>query len=220
MKKDYKKLSDINELTRQAYNATADKYHQLFKNEINEKAYDRNILDKFSAMIPENSLICDAGCGPSGHIGKYLFNKGHRIVGVDISDRCIEIAKQHEPDMHFERMDMGDMDFDNGYFDAIVSYYSIIYTPKEKVGVLFESFQKKLKPGGKLLVAVKKGDTEGFLKDDEWYKTTVYFSYFSEEDIKGYFTNNGFGIEFLETREPYDFEIKVERIYGIGTKLE
>ena len=41
-------ISKINERTRIPYNLVANTYHELFKNEINEKAYDRELLDKFS----------------------------------------------------------------------------------------------------------------------------------------------------------------------------
>ena len=44
-------LEQINELTRTAYNKTADKYHDHFKNEISQKEYDRLLLDRFSDML-------------------------------------------------------------------------------------------------------------------------------------------------------------------------
>ena len=61
-------LKHINSLTEQAYNLTAKKYHDLFHNEMDEKEYDKKLLDSFAAKFNSNSLICDAGCGPSGHI--------------------------------------------------------------------------------------------------------------------------------------------------------
>ncbi|HEV8515885.1 MAG TPA: class I SAM-dependent methyltransferase, partial [Cyclobacteriaceae bacterium] len=117
-------LEEINELTKKAYNQTAAKYHNHFKNEISQKEYDRLLLDKFSNMLPVNSLICDAGCGPSGHIGKYLFDKGHRVVGIDISQKCIDIATSYNPQIDFKVMDMMNMNFESNSLDAIISFYS------------------------------------------------------------------------------------------------
>ncbi|MDZ7623433.1 MAG: hypothetical protein U5J96_03170 [Ignavibacteriaceae bacterium] len=57
----------INSMTRQAYNLAAQKYHDLFHNEMNEKEYDRKLLDSFASRFNIDSLICDAGCGPSAH---------------------------------------------------------------------------------------------------------------------------------------------------------
>ena len=123
-------LKHINSLTQQAYNLAAQKYHDLFHNEMNEKEYDRKLLDSFAAKFNKNSLICDAGCGPSAHIGRYLFEKGINVVGVDISEKCVELARLNNPEMKFECADISSMPFDDNYFDGLISYYSIINTPK------------------------------------------------------------------------------------------
>src|SRR6185295_10628538 len=119
------------------YDNTADKYHDHFKNEITQKEYDRLLLDRFSNTLAVSSLICDAGCGPSGHIGKYLFDKGHQVIGIDISSKCIDIASSYNPQIDFKVMDMMRTNFKSDSLDAIISFYSIIYTPKEYVDKIF-----------------------------------------------------------------------------------
>ena len=37
-----------------------------------EKEYDRKLLDNFSNKFKKDNIILDAGCGPSGHIGRYI----------------------------------------------------------------------------------------------------------------------------------------------------
>jgi len=213
------KLEQIIELTKIAYNKTAEKYHENFKNEVEQKEYDRLLLDRFSALLPDNSVICDAGCGPSGQIGKYLSEKGHKVTGIDISQKCIGIAKSFDPETDFKVMDIMKTDFANDSFDAIISYYSIIYTPKKHINKIFTEFNRILKRGGKLLVSVKKGTSEGII-DDEWYEgNKVYFTHFIEEEIRNYFADNNFSIDYIDTRKPYDFEFNIERIYSIGTKI-
>ena len=211
-------LFEIHELTRQAYNKIADKYHELFKDEMQQKEYDRRLLDRFAGKLKQDELICDAGCGPSGHIGGYLQEKGCNVMGIDISDRCIEIARAYNPLMKFERMDMADMTMPDRSLSAIISYYSIIDTPKDKIDILFHNFYKKLKPQGQLLVVVKEGNSEGFIEEVLGINTKIYYSLFSRQELENYFLNNGFKIRFLETRKPYDFEIEASRIYAIGEK--
>jgi SAM-dependent methyltransferase len=212
-------LESINAKTRQAYNLAAQRYHDLFHNEMNEKAYDRELLDSFADRFGENSVICDAGCGPSGHIGRYVADKGIRVVGVDISDKCVELARRHNPEMRFERGDIGNLWFDDGLFDGVISYYSIIDTPKRYVGRIFDEFHRVLKPNGTLLVAVKAGTTEGYLDDLLGIETEIYFALFTEKEITDYFEQAGFLLEFIETRNPYDFEISNERVFAIGKKV-
>ena len=99
-----------------------------------------------------------------------------------------------------------------------MSFYSLLHTPKEYINIIFAEFRRILKKDGKLVIAVKKGTTEGLI-DDEWYEgNKVYFSYFVEEELKKYLLQNQFRIEYFDTRKPYDFEIDVDRIYPIGTK--
>lgn len=213
------KLKQIRDLTKIAFDKNAKKYHENFKNELDQKIYDKLLLDKFSNMLKRKSLVCDAGCGPSGHIGKYLYNKGHTIVGIDISQSCIDLAKSFNPEIEFRVMDMMNTTFENNFFDGIISFYSIIYTPKRCIYKIFSEFNRILKIGGCLLIVVKKGSFEGVI-DDNWYEgNKVYFSQFLEEEINNYFTANKFEITFFETRKPYDFEINIDRIYAIGTKI-
>jgi ubiquinone/menaquinone biosynthesis C-methylase UbiE len=211
-------LHTIHTQTREAYNLAAQKYHELFFNEMNEKEYDRKLLDAFASKFPINSLICDAGCGPSAHIGRYLFDKGISIVGVDISDRCIGLARKHNPGMQFMQGDLARLPFNSAFFDGIISYYSIVHTPKSSTDTIFHEFQRILRPQGYLLIAVKAGTTEGYLHDFLGFETEIYFSLFTEEEIVQCFERGGFQLEFIDRRNPYDFEIRNERIFAIGRK--
>jgi SAM-dependent methyltransferase len=211
-------LEVVNSKTRQAYNLAAQRYHDLFHGEMHEKEYDRNLLDGFASHFDRNSLICDAGCGPSGHIGRYVFEKGIPVLGVDIADRCVELARQHNPTMPFERGDIGESVFAERTFDGIIAYYSIINTPKDCVGRLFSEFHRILKPGGYLLIAVKAGTTEGYLTELLGIRTDIYFSLFTPDEIRRYYEEAGFCVELLEQRNPYDSEINADRIFAIGRK--
>jgi len=212
-------LEHINSLTRQAYNTAAQKYHDLFHNEMNEKEYDRKLLDSFAAKFNKDSLICDAGCGPSGHIGRYLFEKGIKVVGVDISEKCVELAQLNNPEMKFECADIASMPFDDNTFDGLISYYSIINTPKIYVSKVFDEFRRVLKTDGYLLVAVKAGTAEGYIDDLLGIKTKIYSTLFTQDDLAAYFSQAGFLLEFFDKRNPYDFEISNERIFAIGKKV-
>jgi len=212
-------LEQINSKTRQAYNLVAQKYHDLFHNEMNEKEYDRKFLDSFISRFNKDSIILDAGCGPSGHVGRYVFDKGIQVIGVDISEKCVEMARHHNPYMRFEVGDITNLAFDDGSFEGIISYYSIIDTPKKYVHKIFSQFHRVLKPNGYLLIAVKAGTTEGYIYDLLGENVEIYMSLFSEEEISSYFEKARFLIEFIEKRNPYDFEISNERIFAIGKKL-
>lgn len=212
-------LNKINEITRKSYNLVAAKYHELFKDEMNQKEYDRKLLDDFSKYFSSDSSIYDMGCGPSGHIGKYLRDKGLNVIGIDISEKCIEIASQYNPNMEFLTMDMTNLELEDQSIDGIISFYSIIHTPKKYVNQIFHEFRRVLRKGGKVLITVKEGTGEGYIYDFLGYDTTIYFTHFTRAEIENYFINNAFKLLFLEEREPYEEEIAVSRIYAIGEKI-
>ena len=111
------------------------------------------------------------------------------------------------------------MPFAENTFDGLISYYSIINTPKIYIGKLFSEFNRVLKPNGCLLVAAKAGTSEGYIDELLGIKTKNYFSYFTKEEIVSYFKDTGFSLEFIDQRNPYSFEISNERIFAIGKKV-
>lgn len=46
----------------------------------------------------------------------------------------------------------------------------------------------------------------------------IWFAWFTEEEIDGYYREAGFEIEFLERREPYADEIADDRIYAFDVR--
>ena len=211
-------LRQIHDKTRKSYNLAAEKYFEDFKDEMKQKEYDREFLDEFATHFDSTSVICDVGCGP-GHITRYIHDKGLNIFGVDISEKCVEVARRENPGMRFRVMDMADLDLADESVDGIISFYSIIHTPKRFQPVLFREFNRVLKMGGRICVVVKKGDSEGYVEELIGFKTSLYFANFDEEEIRNYLEANNFRVVSLETRHPYDFEIPVDRIYATGVKV-
>lgn len=211
-------LDRVNDKTRRAYNLAAEQYHELFHAELNEKNYDRKFLDIFSRNFHDRSLVCDAGCGPSGHIGRYIFDKNIPVVGVDIADRCVDMARCFNPGIRYVQCDMGRMAFREETFDGLIAYYSLIDTPKDFALEIIREFYRVLRPGGRLLITVKEGPGEGYIKELLGIEVEVYFSLFLKDEIRSLFEQGGFMIERLEQRPPYDFEISADRIFAVGKR--
>lgn len=212
-------LEIINQKTRTAYNKAAEKYYDLFHNELEKKDFDRKLIDDYLKYFDPSSIICDAGCGPCGHIDNYIFQKGFRILGIDISEKCIEIAKNHFPRIQFETGDFTKLKYRDNYFDGLISYYSLIDTPRIYLNRVFKELNRVLKKNGYLLVTVKEGETEGYENDLIGIKTEIYYSLFREEEIKTFLEKNGFDKIKTEKRIPYKDEIPINRIFSISRKV-
>ncbi len=204
--------------TRRAYDAVASRYDSLFKKELDNKPYDRKLLKRFSEKLSHGSLVYDMGCGPCGHVGRYIQRRGHRVVGVDISPECIRLASLNNPGFSFELMDMANLQVDSNTVDGIVSFYSIIHTPKRQIGKIFDEYNRVLKDDGTLLVVVKGGEGEGRIDSLLDLPVPIHFSHFNETELAAYIRESGFQLDFIKSRKPYDFEINSVRVYAIGSK--
>ena len=208
----------VNRKTQKAYNKAAQKYYDLFYNELDKKPFDKEFIDTFLSYFNGESIICDVGCGPCGHIENYVLQKGIKIIGVDISEKCIEIARKQFPEIHFEVGDFSNLKYNDNHFDGLISYYSIIDTPKIYVDKIMKEFNRVLKKNGLLLLVVKEGEEEGYQNELLGIKTDIYVSFFKTGEIKKYLEANGFEIVKIQTRSPYDDEIKMNRIFSISRK--
>ena len=75
------------------------------------------------AMVPQESRILDAGCGP-GRVGGALAELGHTVIGVDVDPVLIAAAQQDHPGPTWLVGDLAELDLlslgiSEG-FDAIV----------------------------------------------------------------------------------------------------
>lgn len=212
-------LDQINLKTKLSYDKAAEKYQQLFFDELDKKEFDRHYLDEFSKYFNSTSIICDAGCGPCGHIAKYLTDKGMNVIGIDISEKCIELSQKKFPTIRFEVSDFCKLNFSDNYFDGIISYYSVLDTPKIYLDKVMNEFNRVLKIGGYLLLVVKEGRTEGFQSKLLGIETEIYFSLFTKKEIEDFLSSGGFKIIKIEQRNPYADEINIKRIFSISKKI-
>lgn len=211
-------LKEIGRLTGVSYDRVAHRYHELFGDELDRKPYDRTLLDEFAAHFAPGALIHDVGCGPTGHIGHYLRTRGLHVIGSDVSPRCVELASACHPGMEFLVMDMADLMLEDRSIDGIVSYYSIIHTPKRWVPRMLRELHRVLKAGGKLLLSVKEGREEGYLEEFLGFRTRIYFTEFEQDEVARLLTGSGFEILSLDRRSPLEGEISVPRIFAIARK--
>lgn len=106
--------------------------------------------------------VLDVGCGPGRHAHE-LAARGIETVGVDISARFIELARQGAPpEATFERVDARQLSFD-GEFDAAISLcqgaFGLLGMPGRPVpaldpdGEVLQGMARALRPGGALAVS-------------------------------------------------------------------
>ncbi len=90
--------------------------------------------------------VLDAGCG-TGYLSKKLRDRGALVMGIDFSERMIELARTQHPDMDFRVDSCAELTtIDDGRFDLVIANYVLMDTPDLRATM--EAFNRVLKADG------------------------------------------------------------------------
>jgi cyclopropane fatty-acyl-phospholipid synthase-like methyltransferase len=112
----------------------------------------REYLCKFLERVAPHSSVLSAACG-AGRYDGMLLEAGHSVVGIDQSEGMLARAREHFPEVRYEKMGLQEMDFREA-FDGIICMDAMEHVcPEDWPGIL-RRFQQALKPGGVLYLTV------------------------------------------------------------------
>jgi len=79
------------------------------------------ILAKY-LLLDKNEKILDFGCG-TGRFTSWLKERGFKVVGIDITEEMLDVAKKTYPNDIFILYDGIDLPFDDQSFDRVLSVF-------------------------------------------------------------------------------------------------
>lgn len=198
------------------WDARADRYLRLFRDELDGKPFDREAFHAFAARVAPGGRVYDAGCGPCGHVTELLASHGVDALGIDLSPRCVALARQEKPGCRFAVMDQRDIAGER--LDGLVSYYSLHDQPKRLLAATLASWAAALRPGGELLIVAKEGSGDRVIDDPLGSDLRVYWAEFTEYELRAAVGAADFRVDDCTVREAYDDEIPTRRIYLAATR--
>ncbi|MBI4158597.1 MAG: class I SAM-dependent methyltransferase [Candidatus Yanofskybacteria bacterium] len=161
-----------------------------------------NGTNKFVSFLKPGNLVLDVGCG-AGIKSKYLITKGLKVVGIDLSEEMIEIAKTEVPDGKFLIADINlSLEFKEK-FDGIFAQAVLLHIPKKDIKKVIGNLISLLKPRGYLYIAVK-GLKEGqpeeqVIKESDYgYEYERFFSFYTPEELKNFMEESKVSIVYNE----------------------
>ncbi|GAA2596061.1 class I SAM-dependent methyltransferase [Streptomyces axinellae] len=151
-------MSELDTLhaTREAYDAIAPTYAQMFHDSLSDRPLERALLSAFAELVRTSGTsgggaVADLGCGP-GHLTARLHELGLDAFGVDASPVMIELAREAGSGLRFEVGSMAALDIEDGALGGVLSRWSVIHTPPRDLPPLLAEIARVLAPGGHLLI--------------------------------------------------------------------
>jgi 2-polyprenyl-3-methyl-5-hydroxy-6-metoxy-1,4-benzoquinol methylase len=118
-------------------------------------------LEHLRRHVPKGRIL-DAGCGNGSFCGALVAQGGYEVVGIDLAETGIEIAKRTVPAATFQLLSVQEdlVSIFGSPFDAVVSLEVIehLYSPKQFV----QGMYRAVKPGGLLIISTP---YHGYLKN-------------------------------------------------------
>jgi SAM-dependent methyltransferase len=208
----------VSERVRASFDRIAERYAADFADELTRKPFDTALLGRFAARCPGGPPVLDVGCGPAGHVGRFVAELGPRVIGVDLSARSAALARRLVPSLAFVAADMHALPFADGVCGGIVAFYSLIYEADPSDALV--ELCRVLHPGAPLLLAVHAGAGRQHFDDYKGLAVDVELHLRSPETLTAQLVKSGFEVERVDVRPPYPFEHATERLYVSAMRVD
>jgi ubiquinone/menaquinone biosynthesis C-methylase UbiE len=128
-------------------------------------------LAEFDSRLPDRAKVLELGCGAGVPCSKKLAER-HDVLGVDLSQQQLDLARVNVPDARFVKADMTALDFPDGTFDGVAAFYSILHVPRAEQPALIAKIARWLKPGGLFLASLGTGTPD---VTETWLGVEMFF---------------------------------------------
>ncbi len=180
-----------NDLVRQGYNQVAQTYLAR-----RDRLKSGKYVQKLLKLLPKKSIVLDLGCGAGVPVDDLLIKAGHEVIGIDISEEQIKLARANCPRGQYLVGDIQNLVEREYQVQAIVSFYTIFHVSRTKQGEVLKTLASFLPHDGLLLLTM--GD-RAFEGTHQLYDTTMWSSQYGTRENTALVEAAGFAILLNET---------------------
>lgn len=161
--------------------ATYNNQAQSFANKFDQLGVRAGDIEEiFSLIKKDNPKVLEIGCG-NGRDALEIIKHTNDYLGLDISEKLIDLAKQKVPTANFIVADIENYVLPDN-LDVIIAFASLIHVPKDSLKNILDQALVKLNPGGLFRLSMKAQDEYGQVDQTDDFGSRTYYFY-SKENI-------------------------------------
>lgn len=149
---------------------------------------DAALVADLTASLSADATVLDVGCGDGA---RTLANLPAESIGLDISRRGLELARETVPGVGLLQGDMTAIPLADASVDAVTAYHAVFHVPRRDHPAVYREFARVLRPGGRLLMTLPGGRFETVR--DGWMGGRMFFSAPGREETLAQLADAGFG---------------------------
>ncbi len=176
----------------EAFNRISKQYEEVF-------SYNKTQISAVEWLIhriPSKANILDVGCGTGFPAAKMLVEADVNVLGIDISEEMLKIAKHNVPGGNFQLIDIQSDDLDEAKFHGIIAFFSLLMLRKSAIVTTIEKLANKLLPEGYFLFSMVVGDFDYI--EIPFLNQQISVSAYPQEELKEILRDAN--LKFLEVK--------------------
>nr|WP_203614554.1 class I SAM-dependent methyltransferase [Streptomyces sp. SID13726] len=176
----------------EAFDAIGDRYDEAFPHKEGQVTAAQWLI----GALPAGARVLDLGCGTGLPTARRLAESGLDVVGVDLSDRMVAVARENVPGGSFHRADIADLrpggPLDLGRFDAVAAFFSLLMLPRAEIPLALDTIRRLLRPDGLFALSMVEADVDDF--SIPFIGSTIRVSGYLREELRETVEAAGFRI--------------------------
>lgn len=174
-----------------------DQLAEQYQGEHSHNPFQAALIERIAALLPAGTSVLDLGCGTGVPTAQILTGSDHRVVGVDVSQGMLRLAREQVPAAEFVHADFTRLADDFGQFEAVTAFFSLLMLSKADIERTLDKARGWLKPGGYLALGMVNFDGDSLPFDFMGVPVTV--SGYLQDDLSAVLEAHGFTVDSIET---------------------
>jgi SAM-dependent methyltransferase len=150
------------EVTDAQENVTFDLIGERYEKMFVERTEQRRAGEWLLERLPERARVLDVGCGTGVPTALQFTGAGVEVVGIDESERMLELARRRVPQARFLLRDMRELGTDLGEFDAVTAFFSLLMVSRADIAEVLREIRQRLRGPRLLALSMVYGDFDEF----------------------------------------------------------